>query len=520
MRCCFLPLLCICGCTLPTTPSTQESNVLATQQAMSADAFPRGTTQREKNAPQESSEHGENRVTAPRSSSQQTLQKVGWESGGHPEREVVHAMTEDAQDTAELAESDTQDIVTKDTTTLRRLERLAIRDNPALQRLEREFQAAAARSQHVGRLPDPTIAGNVFVTPIETAAGSQRANVTFSQRIPSLARLDAQTQQACLEALAIQQIYRAQRFRLISEIRAAWYKLYFIGRKRDITHANRELVESLVEVATSKITTGTATQSDVLAGTVELGRLQEQLVTLRQQHTSTVVTINRLVGRPADAPVETPRHIPQTLPAWDHHTLQTTAQEQQPEIVAARIRTQAANWGFKIARLNRRPDLAFSASWFAIENNRPNSSLVDVGQDAWALGAAVTLPLNRQKFAALENEAEWKRQAAMASVDQTQQHYAALLRDLWEQARAADETFKLYTNSIVPQARATVEADQELFANGRVEFDRVIGNLRTLLSLEVGRHAAIRDVATAVARIRHVIGSDLTLVEPCLLDIP
>ena len=399
--------------------------------------------------------------------------------------------------------------VDEDERQLAQLEAEAVRGNRTLLRISREYEAARARSNYVGELPDPTVGGNLFISPIETAAGSQRANLTFSQKVPSLARLDAQSQQACLEAMAIQQAYVAEQLKLVSEIRVRWYKLYLIARRLETTKANQRLLESLIEVANAKVATGDATQGDVLAATVELGKLQEQLISLRRRRESTVAEINRLVGRDSAVPIEPPARIDGSVPEWNHEMLRTIAWQQQPEIIAANIRTQATHWGLQVARLKRRPDFTLNASWFGIEGNRPTPNIVDVGQDAWAIGASMTLPINRRKYDAIEREASWKHQAAHASAEEVKQRYDSLLRELWEQAKAAHDTAKLYDSSILPQARDTVEADQESYANGEVEFDRLIRNARNLLTLEVSYHRAVTEAASSLARIRQACGSDL-----------
>ena len=238
--------------------------------------------------------------------------------------------------------------------TLSELEAIAIAQNPVLTRISREYEAAAAKSDYVDALPDPTIAGNVFITPIETAAGSQRANLTLSQRIPSLARLDAQARQACLEAMAIQQVYASQRLKIVGDLRAKWFQLYVVRKQIEINTENQELLESLIEVASARVETGDATQGDVLSATVEYSKLEERLVSLRQQQVSIVADMNRLLGREAETPIEAARELALTMPEWSHAMLRQVAWEHQPDIVAANIRTQATQWGLEVARLKRR----------------------------------------------------------------------------------------------------------------------------------------------------------------------
>ncbi len=391
---------------------------------------------------------------------------------------------------------------------LEQLEDAAVAQNPSLRRLAQQYQAARAKVRYVDGLPDPTMAANVFATPIETAAGSQRANLKVAQMLPWLPRLDAQAQQACFEAMALQQVHAAERLKVVGDVRTMWYRLYVLGKQIEIHEANQELLESLIAVANARVSTGKATQGDVLVGTLEYSKLEEQLVTLRQQHISTVAEIDRLVGRRADVAIHGPTTLDVTLPDWTHLMLRQFALEYQPDIAAARIRTQATRWGVTVAQLKRKPDFSLNASWFAIDNNRPASTVVEVGQDAWSVGASVSIPLWERKYDAIEQEARWNHAAAHASVDESVQRYDAILRDLWEQAKAADETATLYKATILPQAQDTLAADQQSYANGTVDFDRVIGDFRNLLTLELGYHRAVGRLATALARIRQATGTE------------
>ena len=337
-------------------------------------------------------------------------------------------------------------------------------NNPTLHRQWREYQAARAKVRYVDSLPDPTLGGNAIVSPIETAAGSQRANLTLSQMLPWLPRLDAEAQRACFEAAALGQGYESHRLKIVADIQTAWYRLYVLQKQIEINQANQELLESLIGVANAQVSTGKASQGDVLAGTLEYSKAEEQILVLQQQLASTKALLNRLIGRDAETPITVPKQLEIQLPNWDTALLRSLAKTHQPEIEAARIRRQASRWGVEVARLKRRPDFTLNASWFAIDDNRPTSNIVDVGEDAWAIGATMTLPVRHAKYDAMEQEALWKHAAIASSVNEIQQQYDALLVDLWEQARAADETARLYKSTILPEAKRVLEADQESYA--------------------------------------------------------
>ncbi|MBW3542717.1 MAG: TolC family protein [Planctomycetes bacterium] len=393
--------------------------------------------------------------------------------------------------------------------TLPELVAVALQSNPRLRRLEQEAAAAWARVPQLEALPDPTIGANVFGHPIETAAGSQRANINFMQMIPWLERLSAQGQQAAYEALSLEQVTQAERLKVAADVEELWSRLYVLTQQLRINRANQELLQSLIEVANARVGAGTATQADVLLGSLEISRLAEEVVSLEQQLASTKAMLNQLLDRPADTPLSVPDELQVRLPSLTLEALRQLALERQPEIAAARLRVQASTWGIEVAELRRRPDVSLGANYFVMDDNRPPSRIVDVGRDAWSAGASFSVPLWDRKYDAIEAEAARRHFAAHAGEDEIVRRYDALLVDLVAQARAADETAELYQSTILPQARQTLAADQQSYGQGRVEFDRVIRDFRSVLTLEVGYHQALGRLATALARIEQATATNV-----------
>jgi outer membrane protein TolC len=131
------------------------------------------------------------------------------------------------------------------------------------------------------------------------------------------------------------------------------------------------------------------------------------------------------------------------------------------------------------------------------------------GRDSVTLAASASIPLWHRKYDAMVSEASREHLAAHASEEEISLRLDALLRDLWEQARASQQTVELYEKTIIPQARQTYEADQASLMNNAVTFDRVIRDYRTLLTLQLGYHRALGQLATSIARIRQAVGDDL-----------
>jgi outer membrane protein TolC len=398
-------------------------------------------------------------------------------------------------------------VATEPVETLEDLEIAALTNNPLLRRMQQEAAAAGAKTGYVSKLPDPTISSMFYIPPMRLDPDRQLSELQVMQMIPWLSRLKAEAQEAYFEALVAENQYHAERLRVVGDLRATWFRLYVLAKQIETTHAEQAQLESLIKTANARIATGHAQPGDVLMATLELSSLQEELLSYRQQVASSQAEINRLVGRDSQTPISTPGAINVTLPEWNHELLRSAAMTLQPELNAARLRTEATRWGIEVARLKRRPDLTVSGGWIAMD--APGAMMPGAGADTWTVGVSSTLPIWHRKYEAMVSEASSEHCAAHASVDEVALRLDATLRDLWEQARAAQQTVALYQKTILPQARQTFDADLKSLANNTVTFDRVIRDYRTLLTLELGYHRALGQLATTLARIQQTVGSDL-----------
>lgn len=392
---------------------------------------------------------------------------------------------------------------------LQELEAYAVSANPSLRRMREEAAAEWAQVRYIDKLPDPTIGVTAFAPPMHLDPDRQLANLEVMQTIPWIGRLRAEAQRASFEALAAVNDYQAERLRIVGDLRAAWYRLYVLNKQIETTEAEKTQLETLISSANARVRTGAAAPGDVLLATLELSSLQEQLISYRQEHVATTATINRLAGRPSNYPVTPPTRMAIELPDWDYDLLRATALTQQPELNAARMRVAATRWGIEVARLRRRPDLTLSAGWMIMD--APGAMADDAGQDSASIGVSATIPLGREKYDAMVSEASRMHRAAHASEEEVIFELESLIRSLWEQARASHQTVQLYEHTIIPQARQTFEADQASLANNAVTFDRVIRDYRSLLSMQLGYHRALGQLATTLARLQQTIGEDLAV---------
>lgn len=424
-------------------------------------------------------------------------------SAGDVER-VAYEATEDVESESSAAANATP------VDELNSLVSTALAANARLSQMQQEAAAAWARVRYVDELPDPEVGAMAVVPPMHFADGRQVAIVSFRQSIPWLKRLAAREQQAYFQAWALDSAWQAERLRIISDVKVAYYRLYALEQQLRINHENRQLIDLLTNVATERVAAQSATEGDVLLGTLELSRLEEQRLGLVERGATLRANINRLLNRAAETPVRVPQELSPIDPAWTLETLRQTAWSRQPDIAAAQLRSHAAAWGIRVAELERRPDVTLNLDWMVMQPQREPGLPAFGGDDSVQVGAMVDVPLWHEKYNAMRDEAVRESMASRFSLADVQRQYEAMLAELLEQARAAARTANLYNLTMLPQARQTFAADQRAYVGpGTVEFDRVIEDFRTVLTLEEGYHRAVAEWAIATARIEQAVAVEI-----------
>ena len=184
------------------------------------------------------------------------------------------------------------------------------------------------------------------------------------QRRAAAAEADANVARAQLAAVELE---------VIEQVKRAYYELYFVERAIRITEDNRKLLLDFVKIAESRYRTGRASQQDVLRAQVEVSKLDDQLIRLRQQTDSSQARLARLLHVSPDTPVRALEQAPQQQIPHDLERLYEQAISQRPELHAQLAAVERDRRNVDLARLEYFPDLTAGVTWIGTSARRPQS---------------------------------------------------------------------------------------------------------------------------------------------------
>ena len=379
-------------------------------------------------------------------------------------------------------------------------------NNPELQAARRDIDMRVAGIAPAGALPDPTFSAgfmsDFWAVPLFATGTNQFAYRQFSvsQEFPFPGKRSLRTGIASTEADAARWDYEATRRRLVAQVKTAYFEYAYTVRTIDVVQRNKALLEEVIQIAESRFSVGKAMQQDVLKAQVELSLLLERLTMLDQQRASVQAQINGLLYRQPETPLgSVGEYAPVTL-THDLATLRALAEKNSAALRRDDTSIAKGQQALALANKDLRPD--FGTAVFS--EKRPGM--------AWMYGVdfMVQVPLYWQRkqrpmvagaAASLEGARQMRNNTLATEQAQVTQEYLA--------ATASRRLMDLYSDSILPQSRLTLESSLASYQVGNADFLTLLSNYQMVLTYEISYEEQAAKYRQALARIEPFIGEEL-----------
>ena len=383
------------------------------------------------------------------------------------------------------------------------------RTNPEYTAMRSEADAAAARIYPAGALADP-----FFRTELQniTNAGSDAqpsllpskvgsTKYTLAQPLPFWGKRDLKREIAEADAEQAQGRAAMTWAELAASIKTAYARYYATVRNEQLLREILDLLGRLEQIAQVRYAGGLAPQQDVIRAQVELTSMRGELVMLESERDGLQATLNSLIARKTSAPLATPERLrPVPAPARiDPDTLADRLRGRNPQLFTEDATVRAAEKNRDLTYRNRYPDFVVGVSPIQMGSR--------IGE--WEVMLEFNIPLQQESRRHQETEAE-----AMLSAARLRKESVAnrLLGELYENIaglNAARRIDILTTNSLLPQAEATLQAALAGYETGKVDFATLLDAQRQIRKSKQDRLKAQADAQMRLAAIERLLGEDL-----------
>ena len=291
--------------------------------------------------------------------------------------------------------------------------------------------------------------------------------------------------------------YMSAVFGVATQTRRAWVELAFLGEAIHLREASVVAIDQSLALAGAQFSTGQGmvtleTQVRLLN---EADRIRAELATLRDRRTAAQARLKSALGlSPEAAGPPWPRGALEASVSPAEQELWLRAQAANPEVATMRAMVEMALQGVDVARRSGTPDVAIGA-------------MVDLRAAPLMVRpvATVSLPVWRERIAAVIDMAKARRDAATARLAAAQLELAAELAQTLYMVREAERMIAYIDETALPNLKRQAASAEAAYQSGMGSAMMIPETRLMMLTMDLERLEALRLRELALADLALLI---------------
>ncbi|OVE76959.1 hypothetical protein BVX98_03910 [bacterium F11] len=385
--------------------------------------------------------------------------------------------------------------------------KIAQKQNPAIKAAQKRWEAEMESISPSRSFPDPVLTFVTYKEELQTRAGPLEKKYGISQKFPFPGKRKIKGKVAKEKARMAEEAYKSKSLKVFSQVTNAYYELFYIDQSIRVNQQLADQIRHFARVAERKYATGSQTQSSVFRAQVELAKILNDLITLKQKRISALARLNSFLNRPTREPLapEKPTHLTFDDKAED---LIKVAKKYRPEILAANALLGKSEAATSLAVRQYFPDLTVGYEISKIGSGNTNTTFD--GKDAEAFRFQVNVPIWFNQMNSQYREAKAMRASSEALLMDWTNRTMFEVEDLTVKMETATRLIKLFKDTVLPQAEQALKSSQSGYEADRVRFLDLLDSIRTLLQFELEYYRYEANFGQAKAELERVMGIPLS----------
>lgn len=377
----------------------------------------------------------------------------------------------------------------------------ALTANPQLDIADAQTAQARARRTQAVAIPDPQFGVSFEQARGVFGGGGPNAKVvgaTLTIPFPDKFRLlgrqgTADVRSAEFDATRVRQLVAAQTSQAYDTLLGA------ARRRRDLLET-QALSQDFVKKTEARFNAGTAPKLDLIRARVDLAQAETQLIANERDLANARASLNRLLGRPLDAPLAAADTLVVPRPPPELAQLESAALANRPELAGLRQQQVGAQAAIGLAREYWFPDLIVGIS----------RDYADPGPGVITTGVALPLPLFFWQHSHGEiAETRARARELTATYRDAEAAIGQDVRAAYATAAAAVRQAVFLRDELLPSAREAFRIASASYGLGGSSALDVLDARRTLLDAQSQYTDALTAANTARADLERAVGGPL-----------
>jgi len=380
-------------------------------------------------------------------------------------------------------------------------------NNPDILASKKRWEAAKARIPQAKSLEDPSIGFTFEKTPGSPfqlgKTMSEDRMLSINQAIPSFGKLSLKGKIALVESQMIAGEYRNKELQIINEVKQVYYDLFMNYKKTELNQASLIFLKQIIRIAEAKYTVGKAQLEDLFKLNLEIAKLENDIINLRQERDAIETKLNLLLNRKSDTSVGIPELKEGFSFDKDLDSLYRLALENQPELLIFSYAIEKNKYSKSLAKRSFLPDIMTGIVMRGITTGT-------IGP--WDLMLAFSVPLwfwTKQRYEVKE---------AIANLEEAQAAYLAMknkaiteVKNLATKVKIAQNKINLYKNAQIPLAEGSIEVSRSAYLSGKGDIMVFLDSERMLIETKMNYYSALVEYYMNFADLERTVGINIEM---------
>ena len=385
----------------------------------------------------------------------------------------------------------------------------AIKSNPSLSEATNKINIYKQIPDQRSSWKDPVLTLGLVNMPVDTFSFRDQAmtqkQFQLTQEIPYPGKMDLKKQAAEKDISIAQWNLKEIKLKIIRQVKESFYELCFINLTIETTGQNKILLKQFVTIAETKYSVGKGIQQDVIKAQVELSKIMDELIELRELQANETAKLNILMNRLPQEPLSIPHGLSKTDFNFDIQTLQKLAQKNRPFLQGIQSTISKFRLTKQLAEKEYYPNFQVGVRY-----SQRQDSLTEEHPDFVSGFIGVNIPIwfssKQSKKVAEEN---YRIETAKETYNVAKNDIFLKTKLIMDKEAKGRKLLRLIKNGIIPQARHSLESALAAYSVDQIDFLTLIDNQVTLLKWETKHHRELTDYEQNLAALEHVVGQTL-----------
>lgn len=348
--------------------------------------------------------------------------------------------------------------------TLEQLEATALANNPSIARAAAAVTAAQGAAVQAGLPFNPTV--GYEGQQIGSGGLAEQHGLLVGQEFLRHEKRTLSREVACREVRMAEYRLAAQRARVITDVRIAFYRAIRAQRQIDMSSELLRISEQALKAAQALLNAKEIARTDVLQAQVEVQVAQTALQNAYNQHAAAWRELAAVSGQSGLQPGPLSGDLFAPPAPLEFDSVLAWLRGQSPEVAEAITNVERARFNLQRQIVEPRPNVSVQSLYNFVDNGIG-------GKPDAALALSVPVPLWNRNQGAIQ-QARYEVAVAEQALAQLELSLQQRLAPVYERYANAKNLVQQYGQSILPAAAETLQLTQKTFEVGEIGFTNLL----------------------------------------------